>query len=448
MELEVGMSRHGRFRFNSPEELIATMGRMCLSFPVAGEITALKEPLSIGGKRLPNRIAAQPMEGADGTADGKPGELTHRRYKRVAAGGVGLLWFEATAVVNEGRASPRQLLISEDNLKAFEDLLDSALQASEKEYGSDHRPYTVLQLTHSGRYSKLQPTLAARNPHLDDRLPKEHRVISDEELEELEERFVNAALMAEKIGFDAVDIKSCHGYLNSELLSSHTREGRYGGSFENRTRFLLNIVDKIQGKATSGFAVALRLNAYDGIPHPYGWGVSKEDPHCYDLSEPLKLVKRLQKRGVELVNITAGVPSFKPHINRVFDTGPYVPDEHPLSGIERMLKLSRGIQKAVPKLSVVATGFSWLREFGALCASGGIDHGWFSLAGFGRQIFAYPDFPKDILTRGMMERKKCCIACGKCSEIMRLGGMTGCVIRDAGIYLPIYRQVTKRKTAP
>ena len=110
-----------------------------------------------------------------------------------------------------------------------------------------------------------------------------------------------------------------------------------------------------------------------------------------------------------------------------------------------MLKAAADIQKAVPEVPIVATGFSWLREFGAASAAGGIKEGWFQLAGFGRQSIAYPDFAKDILDKGEMDRKKCCIACGKCTELMRLDGVTGCVVQDAEVYRSIYKKLKEGK---
>jgi 2,4-dienoyl-CoA reductase-like NADH-dependent reductase (Old Yellow Enzyme family) len=441
------LSSHERFHYRSLGELLSAIEKLGLSIPLAEETVHLAEPLLIGGKSIPNRIVAQPMEGADGTAEGKPGDLTYRRYRRVGAGGIGLYWFEAVAVVHEGKGNPGQLLLIKDNLRELKTLLDSALQEAENRYGAEGKPYTVLQLTHSGRYSRPgaepAPIIVARNPYLDGKLTGDFRVPSDEELEELEDRFADAGEMAEEIGFDAVDIKACHGYLISELLSAHTREGRYGGSLENRARFLLNIVDKTQARTGADLAVGVRLNAYDGIPYPYGWGVHKESQYHYDLSEPASLLKMLRAKGVFLINITAGVPHYLPHIPRPYDTGPHVPPEQALQGVGRMLNLSREIKSAVPDLTVVASGFSYLREFGAHCAAGGIREGWFDLAGFGRQTLAYPDFPRDIMTKGTMERRKCCITCGKCSEILRSGGTTGCVVKDAEVYLPIYKQVSK-----
>ena len=445
------MIQHQRFHFETIEQLADTIHDMKLNIPLSNNVNVLSQPLKINSKKVPNRLVVHPMEGCDGNADGKPGELTYRRYKRFASGGAGLLWFEATSVVHEGRANPRQLLISEANAKDLHNLLNMALTEFEARYGSKHKPYTVLQLTHSGRYSRPEkgpkPLVASQNPYLDKKFSDNvlRRVITDKKLEKLEEYYVNAAIIAQQVGFNAVDIKSCHGYLISELLSSVGRSGLYGGNFENRTRFLVNIFDKIRTRTSNTIDLALRLNAYDAVPSPYGWGVNRQNYRTVDLKEPVNLVQILQNKGLKLLNISAGNPYYNPHIGRPYDTGPYIPEEHPLLGVERLLNLSREIQQAVPAVPVVATGFSWLREFGAHCAAGAVENGWCSLAGFGRQAFAYPDFAGDIITKGRMDRAKCCIACGKCSEIMRFDGRTGCVIRDSEEYLPIYKEASKGK---
>ena len=443
------MKPYKRFKFSSIDDLRADLDEMDLDLPLADDTAILQQPLQIGKHIIPNRLAVHPMEGCDGDHDGRPKELTRRRYIRFAEGGAGLLWFEATAIVAEGRANPRQLLINPDTVKDLKALLQEALTAAVNKNGSDSKPYTVIQLTHSGRYSrpvsKPEPIIATTNPYLDQKTPAPKHVITDAQLEELEDRYVEAAGMAAEIGFDAVDIKSCHRYLISELLAAHTREGNYGGSFENRTRFLLNIVTKIRKKLSDAIDVTVRMNAYDGIPHPYGWGVDSQDHRQTDLSEPIRLVKLLCDLDVKLMNISGGNPYYNPHINRPWDFGPYVPRENQLYGVERMLKNAREILKAVPQMAILATGFSWLREFAAACAAGGIQQGWFQLAGFGRQSFAYPDFAVDIFATGTLQRKKCCIACGKCSELMRLDSVTGCVIHDAEVYRPIYKKLTQGK---
>lgn len=437
------MSQHEKYHYQSLEQLREDVDRLKLDIPFASDIGVLSEPLRIGDKLLPNRLAIHPMEGCDGTADGKPDELTFRRYRRFAAGGAGLLWFEATAVVNEGRANPRQIMISPENKGAFAQLLAESLEAGRQANGEEWHPYTVLQLTHSGRYSrptaKPQPIIAQRSDVLDPKLSTEPYIITDEELEALENKYVEAAAIAADIGFDAVDIKCCHGYLISELLASHTRPGKYGGSFENRTRFLCNIVDKIRRRFGDSLGVTLRMNAYDSIPYPYGWGVDKSDFHKPDPTEPKLLLARLAEKGVRLANISIGNPYFNPHVGRPYDMGPYLPPFHPLENAAIMLNIIREVQSAAPEVAVIGTGFSWLRQFAPYVAAGAIQAGWFKLAGFGRQAFAYPDFARDICRNGAMDEKKVCIACSKCTVIMRDGGKTGCVPRDAQVYAPIYR---------
>ena len=443
------MEAHRRFKFSSITDLRADLEKMEIDLPLADNTAILQQPLQIGKKIIPNRLVVHPMEGCDGETDGRPADLTRRRYIRFAEGGAGLVWFEATAIVAEGRANPRQLLITQNTVKDLRKLLQDALNAAVNKNGSDRKPYTVIQLTHSGRYSrpvsKPQPIIATTNPYLDKKSPTQIHMITDAQLEKLEDQYAETALMAAEIGFDAVDIKSCHRYLISELLGAHTREGAYGGSFENRTRFLLNIIAKIRKKLSNAIDVTVRLNVYDGIPHPYGWGVDPQDDRRADLSEPIRLVKLLRDMDVKLLNISSGNPYYNPHIGRPYDFGPYVPKEHPLYGVERMLKTARDIQTVVPEMAIAATGFSWLREFGANGAAGGIQEGWFQLAGFGRQSFAYPNFAADIIDTGTLQRKKCCIACGKCSELMRLDSVTGCVIHDAEVYRPIYKNLTQGK---
>ncbi|AOY74528.1 NADH:flavin oxidoreductase [Clostridium formicaceticum] len=436
------MYSHEKYRFKKLEELVEKIDEMKLDVPISEELDILKTSCQLSKRELQNRMIVHPMEGCDGELDGSPGELTFRRYQRFARGGAGLLWFEATAVVPEGRANPRHLYINKENVAVFKRLLDVSLEEGKKVNGDKYKPYTVLQLTHSGRYSRPvnapAPIIAVNNPYLDKKDIQQYHIITDEELMALEDAFVEAAELAKKAGFDAVDIKCCHRYLCSELLSAHTREGQYGGSFENRTRFLLNIIDKIRNRMGDSIDITVRLNIFDAIPYPYGWGVDKNSPDQYDLEEPIQLVKALSKRGVEILNVSAGNPYYNPHIGRAYDLGSYVPKEHPLEGIHRLMELAKLIQQQVHEMMIIGTGFSWLRNLGPHVAAGGIKNGYFKLVGFGRQAFAYPDFPRDILEKGEFDKKKCCIACSKCTEIMRDGGRTGCVIYDQEVYKEIY----------
>ena len=433
------MSEFQKFHYKTADEFKTDLQKYSPHVPYADDLTPLTRELRLGDKTLSNRMTVHPMEGADGEPDGSPGELTYRRYRRFAAGGAGLLWFEATAVVHEGRANPRQLYLHKDNIDAYKKLLDESRKAASD--AGLPQPYTVIQLTHSGRQSRPndapEPIIACESPVLD-RVPG--RVVTDDELERLRDRYVEAAVLAAEIGFDAVDIKACHGYLLGELLAAFERPGKYGGSFENRTRFMLEIVEAIRARLGTKVGLASRYGVWDSVEYPYGWGVSREDPRVADFSEPVRLAEMLRDRGVGVMDITCGNPYFNPHVNRPFDQGFYTPPEHQMEGAAKLLGAARVIQAAVPEVAVIGTGLSWYRQFGGNVAAGMVGEGWFSLAGFGRQSFAYPDFPLDVMRKGALDAKKCCIACGNCTQIMRDGGRTGCLVRDAEIYAPIFKE--------
>lgn len=434
------MPPHERFRFRSLDELRARVAELGLDIPFEEDLTPLAQPVPVAGLRAPNALAVHPMEGCDGTDDGRPGELTIRRYERFARGGAGLLWFEATAILPEARANPHQLTLIEANLPAFRDLLTHTLEIARQANGQEFRPLTVLQLTHSGRYSKPQgkpaPILAHHDPLLDPTVSAapDQPLIDDATLDALPDVYVRAAQLAREAGFDAVDIKSCHRYLLSELLAAHTRPGRYGGSYENRTRLLLEVVRRVQAEVP-GILVTTRLNVFDGHPYPHGWGVSRDDPNIPDLTEPLRLVRQLYDSGVRLLNVTAGNPYFSPHINRPYDQpmqGVKLVDEHPLVGVARLIHLARVVQAEVPGMVVVGTGYSWFRQYLGQAAAGVLRRGWARIIGVGREAFAYPDFARDLL-RGGIDPRKVCLTCSWCSYLMRRG-QAGCPIRDREVY--------------
>ena len=268
-------------------------------------------------------------------------------------------------------------------------------------------------------------------------------VATDEYLEGLIPKFVKAALLAQEAGFDGVDIKACHRYLLSELLGAFERPGKYGGSFENRTRLLLEIVDAVKAAVRPDLIVACRLNVYDAHPYPSGFGVDKADFRKPDLAEPVKLAKLLAEHGVELLCVTAGNPYYsRPYVGRPFDApvlGAAMPDEHPLEGCARLYALAAEIAAAVD-IPVVGTGYSYLRQYLPYAGAANIAAGRARFMGLGRESFAYPDAPLDILRGGAMDAKKVCISCSKCTQIMRDHGRTGCVVRDAAQYAPMYKE--------
>jgi len=447
------MTQHERFNFEDQTALARRIHELGLDIPLSDDPGILLTSIDVGGRRVPNRLVVQPMEGRDAGTDGTPGPLAFRRYRRYAAGGSGLIWFEATAVVPEGRAAPTQLCISPDNLHAFRKLVSETRHAARESLGRNHAVLLILQLTHAGRYARpgdtRRPIIAHHNPVLDPSsgIDPDHPLISDEELDHLQGAFVAAARLAAEAGFDGVDVKACHGYLVSELLAAFTRtNSRYGGSFDNRTRFLREVVSRI-GDQVPEILLTSRISAYDGLAPPYGFGVSADHPTKEDLAEPVELARRLRDAGCALLNISAGNPYYNPHVGRPFNTpakGDHAPDEHPLVGVARLLRITGTLQQAVGDLPLVGSGYSWLRQHFPNVGAAIVERGRAGFVGVGRNALAYPDCVKDLAEWGRLDPAKVCEACSGCTQLMRAGEPVGCVTRDREVYQPRRRRPGKQ----
>ena len=439
-----------RFDFQTRADLELALTRLGTRLPLSDTLGVLGEPLPVAGRRLANRFVVQPMEGVDAADEGgTPGELTFRRYRRYAAGGSALLWFESAAVVPEGRSGPRQLMLTARNLDVWRRLVDETRRAAHAEGCGEVT--LLLQLTHSGRYSRPQgkpaPVVAQRNPVLEKAMPEMPvtEPVGDDALARLEEAFVAAARLAERAGFDGVDMKAVHGYLVAELLGARCREGRYGGPYENRTRFLKNCLTAMRQTLAKETMVVSRLTVLEPSNYPHGWGVAeREGAWQADLAEPLRLIGELSGSGVPLHNISMGYPRFQPYLNRPYDrplVGCPPPPEDPLRGVVRFQETVRAVRQASGGVPVLTAALSWLQHLAPCVAAGLVREGWCDLIGFGRSAFAYPDAPKDILTHGAMVPEKCCVTCSMCSQIMKdVVGRGGCVVRDSAVYVPEYRK--------
>jgi 2,4-dienoyl-CoA reductase (NADPH2) len=447
-------SVHERFDFRDRGRLEEKIGRLGLDIPLSDDLSSLFTPLTIGEKTLANRLATLPMEGADADPSGAPTDLTFRRYRRFAAGGCGLIWFEAAAVRPDGRGNPRQLMISQETVGAFARLVEETRRAASAAFGPRRPLILILQLTHAGRFARPEgrpaPVIAQHNPELDARLrlPPDYPIVSDADLDALRGAFVAAARLARQAGFEGVDLKACHGYLISELLASRTRQdSRYGGPVENRSRFLVETMREVRA-AAPGLLLACRLNLFDGLRWPHGFGADPAGGEAPDLSEPIELIGKLDYEGLAALAVTCGVPAYRPHYGRPFDKpmiGDDLPAEHPLVGVARWLRLAGAAQAACPGLPVVGGGYSWLREYFPIVAAAMVRSGRTSLIGLGREALAYPGWPRDLADRGALDPRRVCLTCSKCSEMLRGGGPVGCPVRDAELFAPEYRHVRKAR---
>ena len=464
------------FKFHSVEEIQVECQRLGLDLCFDSDLSPLFQPVRIGssGLRAGNALCIQPMEGCDGTLDGEPGELTYRRYQRFGAGGAKLIWGEAAAVVEEARANPRQLLLCERTAPAIEQMLRQCRQAHRATFGSDDDLVVGLQLTHSGRYSYRRPLLAFHDPLLDPRtvvdrttgktVDAEYPLLTDDDLWRLADDYVAAARWAHKIGFSFIDLKQCHRYLLNELLGAKTRPGPFGGSLENRTRLARTILERIRSEVP-GLVVASRLNVFDGIPFqkkvdseegepcPWlppihsAWGVSEQDPFQPDLTEPLAWIGEMARLGVALVNVSMGNPYANPHVIRPFEYPPpdgYHTPEHPLVGVDRHVRLAGLVQQAFPELPIVGSGYSYLQEYLFHAGSANVRQGRIAFVGVGRAALPMPDFARQLLENGKLDRKRVCRTFSYCTALMRakhneLGQFaTGCPPFDKEVYGPIW----------
>ncbi len=441
------MSIHEKFNFHSAGELEEKAAALNVNIPLQEDVSILKTPVKIGAFCSPNSLVTHPMECRDGSENGTPLDLTFRRYRRMAEGGSGIIWFEATSVCDEGSSVSNQLMIKNENLSVYSKLVAETKKCASDKNGQKNEPLCVIELTHSGRYSGKKPVIAYHNAYLDEKakLNSDYPVITDAELERLEDIFVSKAILAVEAGFDLIDVKCCHGYLIGELLSARTREGKYGGSFENRIRFLLEVLDKITDAVCGKAEITVRTGAYDMIP--YGWGMKQDGSFETDNEEPIHLLKELYKHGIKIVNLSAGNPYISPCIGRPFDkamVGDPQAEEHPLVSTARIFDNTARIQQAVPEMKIVGIGYSWLRQYFGMAAAANISQGRVTMAGLGRGSLAYPDFANDLLYKGSLDPGKVCITCSLCSQLMRNGGPAGCMIHDTGIYKTYFDQKCRR----
>jgi 2,4-dienoyl-CoA reductase (NADPH2) len=424
---------HERFRFINKEELISKAGNLGLDLPFRDDISPLLTPVSIEDHYIPNRLVIQPMEGYDGCKEGSPSDLTRRRYLRYAEGGSGIIWFESVAVSPEGRSNPRQLRLHQENIDNFEFLCRDI-----RKHASAHNqnPLLVLQLTHSGRYSKPEgrpePLIPQINSLIDSATPY---LLTDDDLKRIQDQYIAASRLALLAGFDVIDIKACHGYLIHELLSSKERKGSiYGGPEPyKRFRFLLETIDRIKVEVP-GILLTVRLNIYDGYSGGFGNGTDGNNP---DFTEPEMLISELRLRGIRLLNITMGTPYLNPHISRPFDNplpGEFFPDEHPLAGVIRMIKGTSKIQHRFPDMQIVGSAYSYLRQYAPNVGAAVIKNKDATLIGFGRNSFAYPSLPDDLKKNGFVDPDKLCITCSGCTRLIRNLRPGGCVVHDREIY--------------
>lgn len=434
---------------------------------IRGENSPLLSSASWGSKTIGNRIAIQPMEGWDATNSGGASEATLRRWGRFGESGAKLIWGgEAMAVRPDGRANPNQLLLLKENQSDIERLRRKLVESHQEHYGRVDDLVIGFQLTHSGRFcrpnekKRWEPRVAYRHPILDKKfsVDSDDMVWTDAQLEELIGDYAKAAIIAQQVGADFVDIKCCHGYLLHEFLGAKTRPGNYGGSFQNRTRLLFSIIKAVQ-QAAPGLGIGVRISAFDTVPFipdpstaeagkqgqgmptdfsklvPYVWGfgIDEADPLKHDLTEVAMLIESIALLGVTLINLSAGSPYYTPHILRPAAYPPsdgYQPHEDPLISVARQLNVAGQLKSQFPNTLMVGSGYSYLQEFLPSVGQHQVRTGKIDFIGLGRMVLSYPKQLIDAIHNGKSERKLVCRTFSDCTTAPRNGLASGCYPLD------------------
>jgi len=431
----------------------------------SGAESPLGSPLTIDSLTIGNRFAIHPMEGWDALEDGRPSDNTRRRWQRFGVSGAKLIWGgEAVAVRPDGRANPNQLMLNDGTQSEIGAMRESLVAAHREVMGNDQGLVIGLQLTHSGRFCKpndhhkQEPMILYRHPILDRKfkLKPDHPVMSDGDIRQLIDQYVEVAKRAAALGFDFVDLKACHGYLGHEFLSAKTRPGEFGGSLENRTRFLREIVAGVRAEAP-GLKIGLRISAIDSVPfrpdpalsgpeglgpgtpeefllpYRYGFGHDENNPLEIDLTETRAVIGLARDLGIRLFNITLGSPYYNPHLTRPALYPPsdgYHPPEDPLIGVMRHLNVVRELKQSFPDVALVGSGYTYLQEFLPHVAQAAVRAGWTDLVGLGRMVLSYPELPADVLSGRGMQRKRLCRTFSDCTTAPRHGLVSGCYPLD------------------
>jgi len=393
----------------------------------------IASPITVGKKSAPNRIVFQPMECNDADPSGDPSDLTIKRYRRFAEGGAGIIFSESLTLTAESRARKSQLAITEKNAEGLARLI--------REMRAVNRDSLILfQLNQSGRlseaaFSKVISAYPTGDPDI--------HVLTEEEIEKIGSNFVKAAVIAKQVGADGVDFKHCHGYVCTEMIQpANIRKDRYGGSFENRTRFFRETVQKMKAALNDdSFLLGVRFNFYDGVTG--GFGTAGPDEVVEDSTEPLAFVKMMEDVGMHYINVSAGIAG-----SELTQPSKKYPE-----GVYRLFGWARAVKKAV-SIPVIGSGYSYLRDGKnklpepnqdkksfLYWAEKNIRDGNVDMVGVGRQSLADPLFVKKMLS-GEPKTVNYCTICDRCLELMFAQQAVGCAVHDK-YYRELYRSLKK-----
>jgi 2,4-dienoyl-CoA reductase-like NADH-dependent reductase (Old Yellow Enzyme family) len=381
----------------------------------------LLSPIKIGTHTCENRFFSQPMECCDADAEGNPTDLTYRRYENLFRGEAGMVSLEAITITDKNRGRLNQLFIMPQNLPALTKFVDHLRKINPK-------TLFIFQLTHSGELS---------NPEFSKRLSVKPLpgfradVFTEDEFDKIMDDFILAAKITYDAGADGIDMKFCHGYLGSQILRPYnTRRWKYGGSWENRRQFALDLYERIRKAIPDeNFLIGSKISVWEGFPG--GFGTAGPDTPVIDLTEPIDLIQKLEERGAQYFIQSAGSPSITISLTQADRDHPYFAYLHQYFAKVFRENLKKETVVIGSNYSVFGTGKNKLEavnpEDAALLAYGAqnISRGYTDMIGLGRQSLADPLLPRK-LREGRQEDINFCTTCDNCLELLIQQQPIGC----------------------
>lgn len=381
-------------------------------------------PGDIGSGKTINRFVAQPMESNNSIDNGRVSPEAVKRYRKLASGEWGIIIIEAISITQKALARKHGMILNSENSDSFRSLVNSI---------RDINPDIIIlfQLTHSGMNSGAafsEKKSICPDPEDD------AEIFTDKEIKEIRDQFISAAHLSEQAGADGIDLKMCHGYFGGEMLRpANTRDDGWGGSFENRTRFMKEVVGGIRDSCSQEFILGSRISAFEGIRG--GFGTSGPEGIIEDLSEFRQLLSLMDEYKFDYVNVSAGIPSKTPGLTR-----PVKGNHLQYLNMMRYHKEAKDHLEGISSnMKVIGSAYSILKEEGINLAGENILKSTADFVGWGRQNFADPYLPAKIRNK---EKINWCTACSGCTKLMKSQLKTGCIIYDEE-YKQLYRKYKK-----
>ena len=381
----------------------------------------LLSPIKIGTRECKNRFFIQAMECCDADAQGNPSDLTLERYSNLFRGGAGVVTLEAIYNTRESRSRDDQLMILPENAEALKKFIRTL-----KEINPD--TLIVFQLTHSGELSNPE---FSRRVTVNPLYGYGGDLLTEEEVDKIMDDYVLAAQIAHEAGADGVDMKLCHGYLGSQIIRPYnSRDWKYGGSWENRSRFAFDLYERISRAVNDkNFLIGSKISMWEGFPG--GFGTDRKDSALIDLTEPISLLKGLEERGAQYFVETLGSPSITVSLVQAERHHPYIAYLH--QSFQKAMKDAVKPETVIigSNYSVYGKGNKGLQacdpEENTLLKVGArnIERGITDMIALGRQSFADPLLPAK-LAAGKESDIHYCTICDNCLELLIRQKPIGC----------------------